>query len=89
MTVEEWTKKLREEQFGEVWEHTDKADFSYPIHSHPVNTTYVVFEGSMVVPFEGKDHEMRPGDRLDIAKHVEHSTKIGPEGCTFLIGVRV
>ena len=89
MTPEAWKEILRKEHFNEVWTHTDPAGHFYEGHSHPVDTVHVVLQGSIIVWAEGKEHLIQAGERLDLAKHMSHSAKIGPQGCTFLTGVRI
>lgn len=89
LTLEQWKQQLTDEHFGELWVHTDPAGHFYEEHAHPVDTAHVVFEGAMTVSFEGQDHLVKKGERLDVLKNVVHTAKIGPEGCTFLMGVRV
>lgn len=88
-TIEEWKTQLEKEQFGQLWVHEDPAGHLYEEHSHPVDTAYVVLKGSMVVWLTEIEHKVGEGERLDIAKHVSHRAKIGPEGCKFLIGCRI
>ena len=89
MTLDEWKQKLTEEHFGELWVHTDPPGHEYSEHSHPVDTAHVVLKGAMTVWSEGKEAVVCEGQRLDIAKQIPHTAKIGPKGCTFLIGVRM
>lgn len=89
MTAQEWEQKLKEEKFDELWVQTDPPGRLYEAHSHPVDTAHVVLEGSMTVWVGEKDHVVKVGERLDVAKQVTHTATIGPEGCKFLIGIRM
>jgi len=89
MTLEEWKQKLTEEHFGELWVHTDPPGHFYEEHQHPVDTTHVVLKGSMSVWFSGQEYAVTEGERLDILKGIPHTAKIGPQGCSFLIGARM
>ena len=93
-SLEEWKTQLEKEQFGQLWVHEDPPGHVYEEHSHPIDTVYVALKGTMVVwltPSEAEvqEHQVGEGERLDIAKHVSHRAKIGPEGCKFLIGCRI
>lgn len=88
-TVEEWKHQLVQENFGELWVHTDPPGHFYEEHSHPVDTAHVVLDGSMTVSFDGKENIVKAGQRLDVLKNVPHTARIGEQGCTFLIGVRL
>lgn len=89
MTLEQWKQQLTEEHFGELWVHTDPPGHFYEEHEHPVDTVYVVLTGSMTVWFEGSEHIVKEGERLNILKGIPHRAKMGPQKCTFLIGVRM
>lgn len=87
--IEKWQELFVKDGYGQYWVHTDKPEYFYARHDHPIDTAYVVFVGSMVVEMDGQPHVFNAGERFDVPKHVFHSAKIGPQGCTFLIGVRV
>lgn len=89
MIVAGWKQKLAQEKFGEVWVRTEPAGFTYEPHTHPVDTVYIVISGSMVTHTEGVAREVRPGDRWDVPKHAVHDSTIGPEGCTYLTGIKI
>lgn len=87
--IAKWNVQLEQEGFREKWVHTDAPGYEYSEHTHPVDTTYVVLEGNMIVRIGGQDREVCTGDRFDVTKNTIHSAKVGPKGCTFLIGVKV
>ena len=89
MTMQQWEEQLKTDGFNQVTEHKDPPGYEYPDHSHPVDTAHVVLKGSMRVWFDGREHIVKDGGRLDVGKHTIHKAKIGPDGCTFLIGVRM
>jgi len=89
MTLEEWKQQLLHEKFRELWVHKDPPGREYEAHSHPVDTAHVVLKGDMIILVEDKEQTVREGERFDIPKHVSHVAKIGPEGCEFLIGVKM
>lgn len=89
MDRETWEKKLHEEGFSEVNTHTEGPNFYFEEHEHPVYTSQVILEGLMIIWQEGKQHDLKPGDRFDVPKGMMHSAKIGPEGCTYIIGIRI
>ena len=87
--IAKWEAHLEEEGFHEKWMHTDAPEYEYSEHTHPVDTTYVVLQGSMVVHIGEVEREVGPGNRFDVPKHTLHRAKVGPKGATFLIGVKV
>jgi mannose-6-phosphate isomerase-like protein (cupin superfamily) len=86
MNEKEWTKKLREEGFEDVYVWQDGPDYSYPDHTHPGTSAHIILEGEMTVISEGKTVTHRVGDRFDVPAHTVHSAKIGPQGCKYLVG---
>ncbi|MBI2551838.1 hypothetical protein HYW17_00865 [Candidatus Uhrbacteria bacterium] len=87
--IEKWQKVFVKDGYEQNWVHTDQPGYCYAEHEHPIDTAYAVFIGSMVVEMNGRSQVFNEGERFDVPKHVFHSAKIGPKGCTFLIGVRV
>lgn len=84
-----WQELFATDGYRQHWTHTDPPGYFYPEHSHPIDSAHVVLKGSMVVHVGGTGHTLHEGDRFDVPKDVVHTAKIGPHGCTFLIGVRV
>lgn len=89
MTTTHWEEQLKADGFNQVTTHKDPAGYEYPDHAHPVDTAHVVLKGSMTVWFDDKEHTVRKGERLDVSKGTVHQAKIGSEGCSFLIGIRM
>ena len=80
---------LKAEGYPQVWIRQDKSGFLYPPHIHPVESTRVVLAGSMEAKITGQTYFLCPGDRLTIFKNIEHTVTAGPQGCTFVIALRV
>lgn len=89
MNEKEWREQLAKDDFKEIWVRADKPNCEYEAHEHPVDTTHVVLRGSLQVKMNGKTYEIKENERLDIEKHIEHSAKIGSQGCTFLMAAKV
>ena len=89
MTTEEWKKQLAQEKYTEIWVKNDSSGFVYELHSHPVDTVHIVCAGSMVVNTNGAVRQLQAGDRWEVSKHTPHGSTIGPEGCTYLTGIRM
>ena len=56
----------------------------YAAHSHSYNKVLFCAEGSIIFHIEPEDadHELRPGDRLDISRGTSHSAIVGRSGVT-------
>jgi len=89
MSIEQFEQQLINDGYSQIMIHEDPPDREYPDHDHPIDTAYVVVEGTMVVRMDGTERTVKQGERLDIGKNVMHWAKIGSEGCKFLIGVRM
>jgi quercetin dioxygenase-like cupin family protein len=44
------------------------------------------FSGEMELTMSGVTYHLKPGDRCDVPANTVHSAKMGPHGCTYLIG---
>ncbi len=52
----------------------------YGRHQHGYHKVLYCLSGSIVFHTEDGDHELRPGDRLDVEPATEHAATVGPEG---------
>ncbi|MEK7174541.1 MAG: cupin domain-containing protein [Patescibacteria group bacterium] len=86
MTRGEWEAKLKTEGFAQVYARMDPPEMSYPPHAHSGPVARVILEGDMVLTVGGDSVTLSPGDRMDIPASVTHAARIGPYGCTYLIG---
>lgn len=84
-TEHEYELELRKEGFF-TFLRSDPPNHSYPDHKHDQIYAHIVLKGEMWLTVEGKKHFLKTGDRFDVPKGVVHSAKIGPKGCTYLIG---
>ncbi len=87
--IKKWEELFVKDGYRQHWVQTDMAGYFYAEHEHPIDTAYAVVIGAMTIEMDGQSRVFREGERFDVPKHVFHSAKIGPKGCTFLIGVRV
>ena len=67
-------------------EWTDDPGASYPPHAHRSREVRVVLDGEMTLVVRGVVHELRAGDRLDIAPDEPHEATVGPDGVRYLAG---
>jgi quercetin dioxygenase-like cupin family protein len=77
---EELEHRFNEEGLSSHWWSNAPGD-TYGWHSHPYHKVLYCGEGSITFHTRSGDHEVRPGDRLDIPPGVEHRATVGPEGC--------
>ena len=86
MDKEIFRKKLIDEGFKHVYEWTDKPGTDYPKHNHKDKVSFYITAGSLTFSFGDKNIELKTGDRFDVPPGKEHSAKVGPQGCSFVVG---
>ncbi|HEX9758418.1 MAG TPA: AraC family ligand binding domain-containing protein [Nitrospiria bacterium] len=62
---------------------SDPPGATYPPHSHRETKLLVILSGNMEVNIQGEGFSCSPGDRLLIPGNMEHSAKVGENGCQF------
>lgn len=65
--------------------YKDSPNQSYRNHYHNEDCCLYVLEGGIKFNFTGKQVNLIAGDFKFIPKNYYHSTKIDPEGCTYII----
>ncbi len=81
-------QQLEDEGFG-VCRWRDEAGADYHPHSHDHDESLWILEGEIIFGAAGRELHLRPGDRLMLPKGMVHTTRVGAQGCTYLIGERV
>jgi quercetin dioxygenase-like cupin family protein len=56
----------------------------YPAHEHAYDKVIYVVAGSIVFQLPDEQVELRPGDRLDLARGVRHHASVGGQGVVCL-----
>jgi quercetin dioxygenase-like cupin family protein len=77
-----WQLEARFHQEGltDVRWWSNQAGDRYERHAHRYHKILYCAEGSIVFHADGRDLELRPGDRLDIEPGTAHSATVGPQG---------
>ncbi len=52
----------------------------YGRHQHGYHKVLYCLSGSIVFHTDDGDHELRPGDRLDVEPATDHAATVGPDG---------
>jgi quercetin dioxygenase-like cupin family protein len=86
MTEQQWRELLTKEGFKTIEVGTDPAGMEYPPHKHDTYVEHVILAGEMTLTIEGETSILKVGDRSGAPAGAMHSAKIGPQGCTYLIG---
>ncbi|HEY4520751.1 MAG TPA: cupin domain-containing protein [Candidatus Paceibacterota bacterium] len=87
--MEKMREKLESEGFTNIYEWTDEPNTIYPEHAHKGRVAFYVIKGSILINLDSKEIVIREGERINIPVGVSHSGKVGPEGCTFLVGEEI
>ena len=86
---QEKISQLKQEGFAHVYEWTDKPNTEYLEHSHKGKVSFYVTKGSISMNIDGIHTMVRAGDRMDVPVGVSHKAKVGPDGCTFIVGEEI
>lgn len=79
-------RQLRADGFTDIRTQRDPPGIHYPPHTHPIVTAHVILSGSMELTLDEQRHALKPGDRFDVPANDLHEARIGPDGCTYVIG---
>lgn len=80
---------LKQEGFAHVYEWTDKPNTEYSEHSHKGKVSFYITKGNILMNIDGIHTMVRTGDRMNVPVGVPHTAKVGPEGCTFVVGEEI
>ncbi len=86
MNKELLKQKLADEGFVHIFEWKDAPNTEYEAHAHQGAVSMYILEGGITFWFESEEIELKQGDRFDVPLGKEHTAKVGPSGCTFLVG---
>ena len=57
-------------------------------HAHPFAAHALLVQGEMWLMVGEQTQHLRPGDSFDLAPHVMHSERYGPDGATYWVARR-
>ena len=80
---------LKSEGFTHVYEWMDKPNAEYQKHAHKGNVSFYITKGSILMDIDGTCTILQAGDRMDVPVGVSPTAKVGPEGCTFIVGEEI
>jgi quercetin dioxygenase-like cupin family protein len=87
--MEDLMAALRQEA-GSCYSWSNGPHDRYGAHSHPYEKVLYCVEGSITfgLESEGRELELKPGDRMVLPAGTVHSAIVGPSGCTCIEGQR-
>ncbi|MCA9351152.1 hypothetical protein KC929_00045 [Patescibacteria group bacterium] len=81
-------KTQLQDEYPIVYEWHDGPNVEYEEHEHQGRVSFYVVEGSVTF-MDGIDRTVSAGERFDVPPKVKHSAKVGPEGCTYIVGQEI
>ena len=88
MDERDWITKLEKEGYKEVTVCDNEPNTEFPKHTHKEATVHVVVQGEFTLFEKGHKKTVKTGGRIDIPAGTTHTAKCGPEGCTFIVGIK-
>ncbi len=79
-------EQLEKDGFKHIYEWEDKPGTEYPPHSHKDRVSFYIIDGSLTFYIDNQVIELKKGDRFDVPVAKEHRAKVGPGGCSYLVG---
>lgn len=78
---------LKKEGFLHIYDWCDEPNTEYPKHSHKDRVTIFITNGDVTFYFSDlSSHTVSVGQRFDVPVGVEHSAKVGINGCEYIVG---
>lgn len=74
---------------GSVEVQRDTPGREHALHTHPTDETLHIVAGSIGFEVAGERSECGPGDRLLLPAGTPHASTAGPEGCLYVIALRM
>lgn len=85
----DFKEQLEKEGFIRVYEWTDPPGTIYPFHAHKGKVSFYVTKGEIAMDFPDKQVTIKEGERMDVPVGVQHTAKVGSEGCAFVVGEEI
>jgi quercetin dioxygenase-like cupin family protein len=88
MAIDEKTlaEELQREDFRQTYVWQDGPNASYAEHIHNGATAHIILSGEMTLTMYGEAKSYCAGERCDVPAGANHSVRMGPQGCRYLIG---
>ena len=83
VTFEQFRDDALSHGFEDVLVREWGPDTENAMHEHPFDTRVLVVRGEFWLTVAGHTRHLRAGDTFELARHIPHSERFGPEGATF------
>lgn len=87
-SFEEFRTQAEAQGCNEVLERRWAPDTVVGEHRHPFDVSALVVQGELLLTCEGRERQLRPGDRFNVGANVPHAERYGPEGAILWAGRR-
>lgn len=78
---------LQSEGFLHIYEWHDEPGTLYSKHAHKDKVSIFIENGEVELTFsDGTKNILYAGDRFDVPIGIEHTAKVGQQGCDYIIG---
>ncbi len=71
-----------------MYEWTDEAGTEYKEHAHKGKVSFFVISGEVVFS-GGINKKVSALERCDVPPGIIHTAKVGPDGCTYIVGQEI
>ncbi|HYF10213.1 MAG TPA: cupin domain-containing protein [Candidatus Paceibacterota bacterium] len=88
MNEKDWVAELEREGYTQVAVCANGPDTDFGEHTHEEHTIHVILEGELTLTDETGSETLKRGQRFEIPAGTKHHAKCGPDGCTFVVGVK-
>ena len=79
-------EQLKKEGFPVVYEWVDEPGKIYEKHVHQDRVSFYVTQGSVSFEFPNKQMVVNQGERIDVPSKIEHTARVGDQGCEYVVG---
>jgi len=79
-------QQLEKDGFKHIYEWKDEAGTNYPPHKHKDKVTLYIVDGGLTFYFDKQAVEVKKGERFNVPPGKEHTAKVGPDGCFYVVG---
>lgn len=88
MSDQQWIEHLATEGYTQVQSCSNGPNTEFPEHTHDQPTVHVITQGEFHLIDEHGKRILGIGERFEIPAGTTHRAKCGPDGCTFIVGVK-
>ena len=89
MNEQQFRERAHALGFTEILVKEYVANRDGPLHAHDFAVMLLILEGEFALGFEDGRADYRPGELCELAAHVVHTERAGPQGAKVLLAKRL